>query len=168
MMQAEKVTEELSEASEALGGGGSSAPLVAAALRRIERRVEQLPELLGPVMSALERALDSLEEARSTVERALGEAAFDPRDLEVAEERLFALRAAARKHQVAVDDLPALRDRFATDLAAITDGGDRVKSLETAAEAARQAYNGAAAKLGRRGAGRPGRSTPRSRQSCRR
>ena len=37
---------------------------------------------------------------------------FDPRELETVEERLFALRAAARKHNVSADALPALCDRF--------------------------------------------------------
>ena len=43
---------------------------------------------------------------------------------ESVEERLFALRALARKHQVAVADLPALRDRLIDRLAAIEAGAD--------------------------------------------
>ena len=39
---------------------------------------------------------------------ALAATAFEPSDLERTEERLFALRALARKHRVQVDDLPAL------------------------------------------------------------
>ena len=46
-------------------------------------------------------------------------AAFDPRELERTEERLFALRAASRKYDVPVDDLPALQARMTADLAAI-------------------------------------------------
>ena len=34
--------------------------------------------------------------------------AFEPKELERTEERLFALAPLARKHKVAVDDLPAL------------------------------------------------------------
>ena len=48
---------------------------------------------------------------------------FDPGELERTEERLFALRAAARKHQVPVDDLPAVAAEFAAQLAEL-DLGD--------------------------------------------
>ena len=44
---------------------------------------------------------------------------FEPKELERAEERLFALRALARKHKVTVDDLPALVERLEAELAAL-------------------------------------------------
>ncbi|MEJ8571841.1 DNA repair protein RecN [Microbaculum marinum] len=147
MMQAEKLSEELKEAGESVGGNGSPVPLLSAALRRLERRAADLPELLDPVVAALTAALNALEDSRTTVDRALEEASFDPRDLESAEERLFALRAAARKHQVGVDDLPGVRQRMRAALAGIETGGERVAELEAASGKARDAYAAAAAKL---------------------
>ena len=67
--------------------------------------------------------------------------------LEQAEERLFSLRAAARKHSVAVDDLAALRDAMAADLADLDAGEERLAGLEAAAQAAKAAYDEAAAHL---------------------
>ena len=64
----------------------------------------------NPRMAALERAEEALAEAETLLTRLIADADVDPRLLEQSEERLFALRAAARKHGVAVPDLPALLD----------------------------------------------------------
>ena len=56
--------------------------------------------LLGSVAEALERVLGETDAARAKIEEALAATAFEPKDLERAEERLFALRALARKHRV--------------------------------------------------------------------
>src|ERR1700684_488643 len=60
-------------------------------------------------MSALERSEEALAEAESFLTRLADEADADPRLLEQAEERLFALRAVARKHAVIVAELAALQ-----------------------------------------------------------
>ena len=73
--------------------------------------------------------------------------AFDPRELERTEERLFALRAASRKYNVPVADLPALAARMAGELAALESGEERLAALEKAATAARAAYDAKAALL---------------------
>lgn len=147
MMQAEKLADELSEANEAVAGAASPVPLMAAALRRLERRSGDVPDLMQPVVAALTSALNAMEEVRGAVERARGAASFDPRELEDAEERLFALRAAARKHQVGVDDLPALRARLRQSLQDLETGEERVALLDEAAKAAAAAYDKAAGKL---------------------
>jgi DNA repair protein RecN (Recombination protein N) len=147
MMQAEKLSGELTEASEAVAGNTSPVPLMSAALRRLERRAGDLPELLDPVVAALTAAISAIEEARHSVERAQAGAAFDPRELETTEERLFALRAAGRKHQCAVDDLAALRDRMRAALTDMETGEERLGALETAAKTAGEAYDKAATRL---------------------
>ena len=63
-------------------------------------------------IAALGAALDHLEDARRGLEAAMRACDFDPSELERTEERLFALRAAARKHQVPVDDLAGARRRL--------------------------------------------------------
>jgi len=105
----------------------------------LERRGAQAPELIEPSVKALEIALNALEEARTALEAAQRAANFDPHELERIEERLFALRAAARKYSVLADDLAALRDRFAADVAAIDAGESSLAKLEAAmVEADRQ------------------------------
>ena len=69
----------------------------------------------------------------SHLDAALRAADHDPRELDRIEERLFALRAAGRKYNVAVDDLAALSARHAADLAAIDAGAEELKTLEAAA-----------------------------------
>ena len=83
-------------------------PALAGVIRRLERRAPQAPNLVEPAVKALDAALTALEETRGHLEAALRTADFDPAELERIEERLFALRAAARKYNVPVDELAAL------------------------------------------------------------
>ncbi len=147
MMRVEKVAGDLGDAFEELNGSGSPVPGVASLMRRLERKRAEAPELVTAPVEALGRALDALEEARFGLEQALATTAFDPKVLERTEERLFALRAAARKHHVPVDELAALRARMTADLADIDAGEERTAALERAVEAARSTYAAAAETL---------------------
>jgi DNA repair protein RecN (Recombination protein N) len=147
MMQSEKVAEDLRDAHSAVAGTGSPVQAFSAAVRRLERRRAQAPELIEPAARALDAALNAIEEARSNLERALVAADYDPNELEQIEERLFALRAAGRKYNVPVDNLTALVERQAAELALIDAGAARLVSLEAAAKAARAAYAVAAQAL---------------------
>ena len=153
MQAAEKVAQDLIEAQDAVSGQGSPIAQLSAALRRLERRATQAPALIEPPAKAIDAALVALDEAAAALERALSEAAFDPRDLERTEERLFALRAASRKYSAPCDDLPALAERFASELATIDAGEERLVALGAEVEAAERAYVGLAGRLSeRRGA----------------
>ena len=118
----------------------------AAALRAAARA---LGKLMGPndvtnpadgAMAALERAEEALAEAETLLSRLAADADADPRLLEQAEERLFALRASARKHNISVLDLPGLLDTLAARLAALDTGTAEIAALEAAAAAARETY----------------------------
>ncbi|WP_434050895.1 MAG: DNA repair protein RecN [Roseibium sp.] len=147
MMQVEKIAGDLNEAFETLNGSASPIPELASLLRRLERKSDQVPQLLAQPVRTLAEALDQLEETRSGLESALRETEFDPRELESVEERLFALRAASRKFSVPVDELEALCQRMTADLADLDAGEDKLSALVAAAEKARAAYDAAAAKL---------------------
>ncbi|NBN77016.1 DNA repair protein RecN [Microvirga tunisiensis] len=147
MMQVEKIAGDLNEAYEALNGSASPIPELASLMRRLERKAEQAPQMLGGPVAALGTALDALEEARGGLEAAIRQTDFDPRELEATEERLFALRAAARKFSVTVDELPALAARMAADLGDLDAGEERLDALVRAADAARGAYDAVAARL---------------------
>ncbi len=149
MMQAEKVAGDLRDASESLGGDGSPVPTLSALMRRLERRAVQAPDLIEPCLKALDAALLALDHAQSTVDEALRDAAFDPHELETVEERLFALRAAARKHGVSADSLADLASKFAADLSALDAGEAKLALLAKAVAAAREAYKAAAEALSR-------------------
>lgn len=159
MQQSEKVARELNEAIEA--SGGAIVSHLSSALRKLERRAAQLPALVEPCVAALDTALTALDEAHTILDVALREAEFDPRELERVEERLFALRAASRKYQVPVDDLAALRERYAAEVAAIDAGEEAMAGLETTLAEAEAAYAKAAAKLTEGASARPRLSTRR-------
>jgi DNA repair protein RecN (Recombination protein N) len=127
-------------------GGGSPA----AALRNAARALERLPppndEAQAP-LAALAQAQDALAEAETLLERLTASQGADPRRLEQVEERLFGLRAAARKHGVAVVELPGLLAQLTDRLAALDAGTGRVGELSAAAARARAAYLAAATGL---------------------
>jgi DNA repair protein RecN (Recombination protein N) len=147
MMQAEKVAGDLRDAHEAVGGAQSPVPALAAAVRRLERRTAQAPSLIEPAVKAFDTALTALEEARALLDEALRAADHDPQELERIEERLFALRAAARKYSVPVDELNALAARHAGELALLDAGAEKLVGLEAAAREAAENYRAAAAAL---------------------
>ena len=147
MMRAEKTATEINDAAETLSGTASPVPALSSLLRRLQRKEAEAPELLGDMVRALDEALvalDAAQEAVTIAERALD---FDPRVLEKAEERLFGLRAAARKFAVPVAELPALRDTMVADLADLDAGEGRLDGLEKAAVETRAAYDRQAAHL---------------------
>lgn len=109
----------------------------AAALRNAARALERLP----PPNE------DALAEAETLLDRLAASTAPDPRRLEAVEERLFALRAAARKHSVPVAALPDLLARLSERLSALDAGTGRLAAARQAAHAARSAYAGAAERL---------------------
>src|SRR5215831_19453289 len=150
MMQAEKAAEDLREAHQAVAGSQNPVPMLAAAARRLERRLTLAPALIEPAVKAIDTALTALDEARGHLEQALAAAEADPYELERIEERLFALRAAGRKYNAPVDDLAALASRYAADLSLIDAGAARLAELEAAASAAAEAYAGSAATLSER------------------
>ena len=150
MMRAERIAGDIAEAHETVAGGASPVPILASLVRRLERKAPEAGGLLDDAVAALDKALNALEDAEQGLARALAATDFDPRELERTEERLFALRAAARKHQVTVADLPTLATRMAGDLAALESGEERLAALEKAAKAARGEYDRAAMALSKK------------------
>jgi DNA repair protein RecN (Recombination protein N) len=128
----------------------------AASLRAASRALQRLiapnqPEAVNPAtpaIAALERAEEALAEAEGLLARMAADAEADPRLLEQAEERLFALRAVARKHAAAVPDLPALLDTLCARLAALDTGVAEIAALEQTVRRARETYIESAALMG--------------------
>ena len=84
-----------------------------------------------PALAALERAEEALAEAETLLTRLAADAEADPNRLERAEERLFALRAAARKYDVRVAELPTLLDTLSGRLADLETGAAGIADLRT-------------------------------------
>lgn len=147
MMRVEKIASEIQDAQDVLSGPSSPLPQIASLLRRLQRKSAEAPGLLDEVVKSLDEALISLDAAQSGVEAAMRASEYDPQKLEKAEERLFALRAASRKHSVQVDDLAQLRDTMSADLADLDAGEEKLGILEKQAGTLRDAYDRLAAHL---------------------
>jgi DNA repair protein RecN (Recombination protein N) len=147
MMHAEQFAQALGEAENALNGDGAVEARLNAALRKLERRKAQAQGRLDRICEALDCVLQEMGEAQRAAAEALRAFAFDPRELEQSEERLFALRAAARKYKCPVDALADVRQRMEDDLQAIADGGAELARLEAAQKAHGDAFDEAARKL---------------------
>ncbi len=144
MQNAERLGEAIAEAIAEIDGDGGAQQALARALRRLERARDRAQGLLDSALAAAERAADETAEALEALSQAARVLELDPRALEAVEERLFALRALARKHGVAVADLPRLREALAIQLAAIDAGEDDVAALAEAASIARDRFIAAA------------------------
>ncbi len=140
LQSAERLAETLTEAIGELDGQAGAQAALARSVRRLERARERAQGLLDSALAATERAAAETAEALSALEATARQLELDPRELEKAEERLFALRALARKHQVQVGDLPLLRTRMAARLGEIEAGADGVEHLVRATAEARAGF----------------------------
>ncbi|QGX97953.1 DNA repair protein RecN [Roseovarius faecimaris] len=147
MQGAERLREEIGKAAQALGPDGAEGA-ANDALRWLESVAGQAEGQLDAPLAAIGRALVELDEAASGVSRALEQLTFNPSELEEAEERLFAIRALARKHGVAPDDLGDFAQGLRGQIEAMTQGATNMVQLQQALVEAEQAYETAAAELG--------------------
>lgn len=147
LMHGEKLIEAMNEASKALDDGAGVERKLRDALRALDPVQEKAEGLLDPALTALDQAADQVALALQELDRAANRVDLDPRHLEQVEERLFALRALARKHNVDVTALASLFDRLSGQLEAIDGGTQRLEALTKAELQARAAYSEAAAKL---------------------
>ncbi len=147
LMNAEKIIGDLRDAENFLQGEGSVENALNGALRRLERAAPEAAGQLDAAISAIDRALIEAGEARSAVSDAANRITNDPMRLEEVEGRLFALRALARKHDVACDELPDLLDRLDAQLSAIHGGNDRMAELENDVKQADAEYANSAMRV---------------------
>lgn len=140
LMQLEKSAGEVRDIDEALSGPAAPAPGLAHLARRLARKAAGGAAIFGPLVEAIDAALVALDRTSEALDQLKRDMAFDPGELERVEERLFALRGAARKHQTTPDALPEVLARYRAALEALESGGDLLRELEGAAAAARAAY----------------------------
>ena len=147
LMNREKVASALGDALAALAGDGGALARLGAADRRLERSAGLAPDLLEPAAAAVGRALIEAGEAEAVLEAALRDLSEDGGSLDQVEERLFALRDAARKHRVAVDALPGLLDETRGLLQRIDAGAGDLEAADRRAAEARDSFLAAARRL---------------------
>ncbi|SLN40014.1 DNA repair protein RecN [Roseisalinus antarcticus] len=146
MQSAERIRADIAKAHGALTGQGAEG-LMTDAIRWLDGAAEAAEGRLDAPLEALGRAMDALGEAEQGVADCLDALDFDGLALERVEERLFAIRALARKHGVLPDQLPAFDGELRHRLEALDASDGDLKRLEAEAAAAETAYATAAAAL---------------------
>lgn len=148
MQGAERIRGDIVRAHTLLSEGAE--PAAAEAYRWLESVNTDDADGLDEPLAALDRAMAELGEAESAVGRILGRLEFDPNELESCEERLFAIRALARKHDVVPDELAAYADQLRERLNSLDAGDQDLAAQERALSAAQSEYDAAATKLSER------------------
>jgi len=144
LVNRERLLENLASAMADLAGEGGVEHKLGAAARAIERAKAKAGDRLDRAAAALERAIVETRDAIAELEAASRALGHGPSSLEEIEERLFALRALARKHNVTVEALPKLQENMTAKLGALDDGGAAIAALSRREAEARQAYLAAA------------------------
>ena len=147
MMKAEKIATDINEAGDMLNGAQSPVPVLSNLVRRLERKIPDAEELVKPIVDSIDNALQALGLAQDNIDAAMRALDFDPQELGRVEERLFALRAAARKYNVPVDGLADLRNKMEADLKDLDQSEATVAKLEKEVAIALSNYDEAAARL---------------------
>ncbi|PHR60559.1 MAG: DNA repair protein RecN [Robiginitomaculum sp.] len=156
MMQTEKLLQDVQSARQTLDAGPGLDAGLGGAIRHLEQAISRLGpnsddlpigKSLARSLRAMERTLAEFEEANSALNDAAHDLILEPTQLEQAEERLFALRALARKHQTSVDQLPEVRQDLASRLQALENLDQAQKDAKQKVETTKATYVKAAAKL---------------------
>ncbi len=137
MMNAEKNAAILSEAADAISPRGQSLDAAICAVAHILGRIKTDP---NPYATQIERLFDAAE-IISDVAGTLTPPDADMDDMDAIEERLFAIRAAARKHRVTPDELPQTYEKMAAQLNAIDNSDAELKKLESDVKKYRAAFD---------------------------
>ena len=147
LMNASRIAEDISAAIGSLSGDRGAEGTLAAALKRLGRMGDEARKAIEGPESSLEQAFALTQEAHRDLNRLLSQVELDSGDLEKKEDRLFALRDAARKYAVPVDDLDQFLHDCAAKLDSIDGGGAKLKAAEADEAKARAAYLESAAAL---------------------
>ena len=140
LLHRSKLVEAMRTALSELTGERGGESQMNQARRRLDRIADKAQGRLDPAISALDRAQAELAEVVDQLSKLAAGLDADPRRLEKIEDRLYALRDLARKHNVGVDDLADLRERIDSQLARLDDRSGSLAKLTQAEGEARQAY----------------------------
>ena len=139
MMNAEKILENLDTAYKAMVQGG-----VQSSLRQAQAAISRVNALLNGkfdnIYALLDTALVNADEASEEIETASNEVSLNQNELDAVEERLFALKALARKHNTTVEELPQVWAQMEDSLQNLTRGEENIEILCKLEEAAYKDY----------------------------
>ncbi|AUG53810.1 DNA repair protein RecN [Thalassospira marina] len=147
LMHGEKLVAALGDAENDLSRGKGAESAIRSAQRHLERELEKADGRFEPIIEALDRAAIELEEAMRAISAAQADLNLDSGHQENVEERLFALRAAARKYNVPADGLHNLMKDFRRQIEQLEFGEQELERLKEAGAKYRQSFIESAEKL---------------------
>jgi DNA repair protein RecN (Recombination protein N) len=147
LKNAEHIVAALAETRGSLAGETDVESLVRTAASRLGRIAPHAGGQLDGLCQALSRAVIEIADVVQELDRTAAQIEAEPKALEQAEERLFALKALARKHKCSVDDLANVQADLKAQLESIDHGADTIRDLAAAAATAKLAYESAAKAL---------------------
>lgn len=143
----EQVLQALDESWQAISGDSGAELAASRAARALERVADRVDADLTPVIDALDRAGQELQDAVSRLQSITASVEGGAQSMETLEDRLYALRGIARKHHCQADELPGLLETLRDRLNLITRSDDVLSALQTQSAAARKDYLAAAEKI---------------------
>jgi len=146
MQASERLKVDIAKALQALGREAAEG-MLSDALRWLEDASEEIDGKLDGAVEALSSSLSRLYDASSEIEKCLDDLEFNPQELESTEERLFAIRALARKHHVLPDDLLDLSESLSRKLDTLDAGEGMVSEKRKRLLKAQERYDVAAEML---------------------
>lgn len=133
----EYVLEALSRAEAALSGENDP---IRIAWGILDKAADKTGGAVDPALAALARASEDMQEALRVVRHVSGDLQDAEHDLERVDDRLYALRAQARKHGCSVDDLSAVLEKLRQKRQLIDRADEKMAAAQKNVEQTRQAY----------------------------
>ena len=140
LLNATRIAEDISAATDLLTGERGAEAALANALKKISRMKEEARKAASAAEQALDLAYNATADATRELESLLSRLDFEPGKQEKIEDRIHALRTAARKYGVTPDALPRLFAEFSAKRETLTGSGGTLKHAEAALTAAQENY----------------------------
>lgn len=143
MMNAEKNAAILNDALDAIGGRGDTIDAQIFNVIHILQRIKTEPNPYAELIDKLYTAAETV----SDVAASITPPTTDIDSIDSIEERLFAIRAAARKHHVTADELPTKLSQMEQNLGIIDNSDAEIKKLEQSVAQYRTTFDNLAKQL---------------------
>ncbi len=147
MVNAEKLSELINTSINILEDENGVKPKLSKLVRSLERINDQTGGSIIPAIEAIIIAEDNVAIANEMLQDTLNQTNHNPNEIDRVEERLFALRALARKHNTEIDSLTNVRDAFAKKLSRIENASNNLSQLKKKENDARELYENIARQL---------------------
>ncbi len=150
MMNAEQISEDLVAAGKIMSGQDGVETQMATVARLLARTTPKGPRVMQELAELVDKSLSDIAEIARALSLLESHVKYDENELNRIEERLFALRAAARKFKATPETLPAIVEKVRTQLQALQTDDDRLVDLRARHSESQEAYSKAAGLLSKK------------------